>query len=130
MIECHKLLKNIKRLQKIPKLWKVAAMSPIKKKRDERVVENYRHVSVLNIDSKVQEKLIYRALDEYFVDYLTKYQQGFVRRRSVLTNMISFLKRIYEALDKKLHDQIMAFYWDLPKAFNRVPHFELLKKLA
>ena len=43
-------------------------------------------------------------------------------RISVLTNMISFLKRFYEALDKNLtkHDEIMAFYSDFCEAFDRV----------
>ena len=74
------------------------------------MVVNYRPVSLLNIESKVLETLIYRALYEYFGDYLTKFQHGFVRRGSVLTNMISFLERIYEAFGKNFHDEIMAFY--------------------
>ena len=44
----HNLLKNIKRLRKIPKLWKVAAISPIHKKKDKRIMENYHPVSLLN----------------------------------------------------------------------------------
>ena len=44
--------------------------------------------------------------------------------------MLSFLKKIYEALDKDPHSDIVAFYTDSSKAFERIPHFELLKKLA
>ena len=94
------------------------------------MMENCSPVSLLIIDSKVLEKLMYRALNEFFVDYLTKYEQRFVRRRSGLMNTILFLKIFYEALDKNLHDEIMAFYSDFCRAFDRVTHFELLKKVA
>ena len=57
----HCVFKNIKRVRKIPDKWKVAAVSPIYKKGDKRLMENYRPVSLLNIMSKLLEKCMYPA---------------------------------------------------------------------
>ena len=45
------------------------------------------------------------------------------------TNMLVFLKRIYEALDHDCHSEIIAFYTDFSKAFEKVLHYELNQKL-
>ena len=116
-------------MRKQPDSLKVAAITPIFKKGDRRKVENYRPVSLLNIDSKILEKCIYIALYDHFQNFLTKSQHGFVRRRSVQTNMLLFLKRIYEALDHDPQSEIIAFYTDFSKAFDQVPHYELIQKL-
>ena len=125
----HSVLWNIKRLRKIPDSWKVAAITPIFKKRDRRKVENYRLVSLLNIDSKILEKCIHIALYNHFQNFLNKSQHRVVRKRSVQTNMLLFLKRIYEALGHDPQSEIIAFYTDFSKAFDKVPHYELVQKL-
>ena len=125
----HSVLRNVKRLQKIPESWKVAAIKPILKKGDRRKNENYRPVSLLNIDSKILEKCIHIALYNHFRNFLTKSQHGFVWRRSVQTNMLLFLKRIYEALDHDPQSEIIALYTDFSKAFDKIPHYELIQKL-
>ena len=67
----HLLLKNIKRLRKIPKCWKRAVVSPIHKKGEKFFVENYRPISLLDIDSKILEKCMYSPLYEHFVTSLS-----------------------------------------------------------
>ena len=125
----YSVLRNTKKLRKIPDSWKFASITPIFKKGDRRKVENYRPVSLLNIDSKTLEKSIHIALYNHFQNFLTKSQHGFVRRRSVQTNMLLFLKRIYEALDHGPQSEIIAFYTDFSKAFVKVPHYELIQKM-
>ena len=93
----HSVFKNIKRVRKIPDKWKVAAVSPIYKKGEKRLLENYRPVSLLNIICKLLEKCMYPALYDHFITFLTKSQHGLVKNRSAITNMLSFLKKIYEA---------------------------------
>ena len=44
--------------------------------------------------------------------------------------MLSFLKSIQDALDNKSSTEIVAFYTDFSKAFDKVPHFELVQKVA
>ena len=105
-------------------------MTPIYKKDDRRKVENYRPVSLLGIDSKVFEKCICSALYAHFEKFLTEHQYGFVKKRSANTNMLSFLKSIHDALDNESSTEIVAFYTDFCKAFDKVPHFELVQKVA
>ena len=69
--------------------------------------ENYRLVSLLNIDSKILEKYIVQSFSR-----VPKSPHGFVRRISVCTNMMLFLKRIHEVLDHDPHSEIIAFYTD------------------
>ena len=44
--------------------------------------------------------------------------------------MLSFLKSIHDALDNESSTEIVAFYTDFSKAFDKVPHFELVQKAA
>ena len=44
--------------------------------------------------------------------------------------MITFLKKIHDALDNDPNSEVIAFYTDFSKAFDKVPRFELLKTVA
>ena len=126
----NKLFKNFKHLRKIPTSWKTAAVTPIHKKNDPKDVENYHSISLLNIDSKLFIKCVYSPLYEHFKDHLSLNQHGFVKKRSVMSNMLHFLNQIYKALDENPNDEIIAFYADFSKAFDKVPHKLLLRKLS
>ena len=45
------------------------------------------------------------------------------------TNILLFLKRIYEALDHDPQSEIISFYTDFSKAFDKVSQYELIQKL-
>ena len=124
------VFKNIKRLRKIPDQWKIASVTPIYKRGDRRLVTDYRPVSLLNVDSKNFEKCMYEPQYEHFEKNLSKHLHGFIRGRSVTTNMFSFLQKIYKAMDKNTSDNIVTFYSDFSKAFDKVPHIELLIKVG
>ena len=103
---------------------------PVYKKGDKQLVKNHRPVSLLNIDSKVFEKCLYDPLFLHFSFFLSRNQHGFVHGRSVQSYLLKLLKDIHEALDKNSSDTVVAFYTDFAKAFDRVPHHELLKKVS
>ena len=107
---------------------KTAAVTPIHKKGEKRCVQNYRPVSLLDIESKILEKCIYVALYDHFAFFLTEHQHGFVKNWSVFTNLITFLKKIHDALDNNPNSEVFAFYTDFSRAFDKVSHFELLNK--
>ena len=43
--------------------------------------------------------------------------------------MLSFLQKIFEAMHKNASDNIVTFYSDFSKAFDKIPHKELLIKV-
>ena len=69
------------------------------------------------------------ALYNHFRSFLFKSQQVLISRRSVQTNMLLFIKRVCEAVDHDPHSEIIGFYFDFSKAFDKVTHYELLQKL-
>ena len=54
-------------------------------------------------------------------------QRGFTKGRSCLTNLLEFFEKVTDAIDKgKRFDCI---YLDFVNAFDKVPHFRLIKKI-
>ena len=73
---------------------------------------------------------MHEPLYEHFEKHFSKHQHGFAQGRSVTTNMFSFLQKLYEAMDKNTSYNIVTFYSDFSKAFDKVPHNELLIKIG
>src|SRR5699024_9629016 len=61
-------------------------------------------------------------------NYITPEQHGFMKGRSTMTNLCEFTNFVSEALDKRR--QIDVVHTDLTKAFDRVHHCILLRKLC
>ncbi|XP_053686115.1 transmembrane protease serine 9-like [Sabethes cyaneus] len=59
---------------------------------------------------------------------ISEYQHGFVKKRSTITNLMSYVSTVTNALKKR--QQIDAVYVDLAKAFDRVPHALMVTKLV
>ncbi len=54
-------------------------------------------------------------------------QHGFTIGRSCITNLLSFYKKVIEAVD--LDENYDVVYLDFSKEFHKVPHQRLLKKV-
>ena len=122
------IFRNIKRLGKIPNCWKIGAVSPIHKKGCRASVKNYRPVTLLPIVSKVLERCMYDPIEKQFSDHLTTSQHGFVKKLSVLSNMLCFLNDVQVALEGN-PNSVYSLYNDFSKAFDKVPRAELLIKV-
>ena len=120
------LFSNFKRLSSFPQQWKVGCMSPIYKKGSPSSITNYGPVCLLNTASKLFERCIYQRLSNYFQSFLTREQNGFVKRKSTVTNLLEFLRQIYSAIDKD--EYVTAVYTDFAKAFDNVSKHVLLYK--
>ena len=115
------------RTSSIPQEWKLHKISPIPKKGDQSEVSNYRPISLLCILSKVLESIIYNKIISFVEPLLSRNQFGFLRNRSCLSQLLTSLALVYEAIDNRQQSDIL--YLDFKKAFNSVPHQELLFKL-
>ena len=74
------------------------------------------------------EKCVFASLKNQLVKYVLQYQHGFLPRKSVTTNLLTYLDKVYDAYDNS-NTHIVAVYMDFAKTFDTVPHSTLLKKL-
>ena len=112
---------------KLPKEWKLHCIIPIFKSGDKSLISNYRPISLLCSISKVLERIVYDKVFGFIGQSISKSQYGFLRDHSCLQQLFSFLSCVEKSLERRCqHDTI---YLDFQKAFDRVPHKELLFKL-
>ena len=113
----------------LPQRWKDAAVIPIYKKGKKSTPGNYRPVSLTSILCKVTESIIRdHIMDHLYRNrLLTPCQHGFVRDRSCITQLLECLDDWTEMLDSG--ESIDVIYMDYAKAFDKVAHMRLMKKL-
>jgi hypothetical protein len=112
-----------------PDVWKAANIKPIPKIKTPTQCKDYRPVSILNVLSKVFEKVVYsqtvQHLDKYSI--LNQMQSGFRRHHSTITALINVTDDIKKAMDEKQTTLLVLL--DFSKAFDCVHHRLLLSKL-
>ena len=111
----------------VPEQIKIARVVPIYKHGDTSQFNNYRPVSILNVFSKVYERLFYNRLLKYLNKdkILHELQFGF-REKNIQPNLHLF-EKIISAIER--NEFTIAVFLDLSKAFDMVDHQILLKKL-
>lgn len=110
-----------------PSVWKNASITPIHKAGDNSDIKNYRPISILNCFSKIFERIIHNKLFERLRNKITVNQHGFFKQRSTLTNLLDFSEYVYASCD--LNYGVDVIYTDFQKAFDKVNHDILIKKL-
>lgn len=111
----------------MPNQWKVHKICPVYKSGDRSNVCNYRPISLLCILSKVLESIIYDKLINFIRPKLSSNQYGFLQQRSCLTQLLTYFADVYSGVEGK--KEVDVLYFDFKKAFDSVPHQELLYKL-
>lgn len=111
-----------------PSTWKKSLIVPIFKSGNHENVCNYRPISILVTFAKVFEKVVYPIINWHFKQIISQHQHGFFKGRSTLTNLVCFLDKISSAVDS--HKHVDVIYTDFSKAFDKVPHRILTKKLS
>ena len=106
----------------VPEDWKRASVSPICKKGNKNITENYRPVSLKSQCSKLIESIIRDVIVQYLEanQLLKDSQDGFRTGQSCLTNILVFLDKITEWVDQG--EVVDVVFLDFAKAFDKVPH--------
>lgn len=112
----------------VPQVWKNANVTPVHKNGSKNDVTNYRPISLLTVLSKVLERLVHKAIYPSLHKVIIPEQHGFVSKRSTLTNLVIFTSFLFHSLDNR--EQVDCIYTDFSKAFDKVDHELLLKKIA
>ena len=112
-----------------PSELKIARVSPIYKAGDPMEIKNYRPVSVLNVFSKIFEKVMYARLYNFLSSSNILYDMQFGFRKSYNTSntLIYLVDKIMSSLGNG--DSVVGTFIDLSKAFDCVNHNILLNKL-
>ena len=111
----------------LPSEWRIHCIIPIFKSGNKSNVANYRPISLLCVVSKVLERLVYNHVVGHLTRYISTQQFGFVAGRSSLQQLLLFVNNIIQA--KAHSNNVDIIYLDFKKAFDSVPHNELLYKL-
>jgi hypothetical protein len=112
-----------------PKLWKLANISPIHKKGNKCEVENYRPVSLLSVAGKCMERVIHKEMDRYFTEHkiISNLQAAFRAGNSTTWQLLELYNEILRSMDDR--KEVLFCFCDVSKAFDRVWHKGLLRKL-
>lgn len=111
-------------LGRFPSQWKSYSVRPIHKKGPRSDIENYRCIAKLPTIAKFFEKLITFKLTKLVEHRIIPQQHGFMKRRSTANNLMEFVHYVF-----KNKGQVDVLYTDFRKAFDKVNHRILLRKL-
>ena len=114
---------------RVPDYWKLANITPVFKKGERFKACNYRPVSLTCICSKMMEHIVVSQMMDHFDHHniLTDCQHGFRERRSCETQLINLTQELHQSLEDQ--EQVDMVVLDFSKAFDKVPHQRLMKKL-
>ncbi|MGL5756646.1 MAG: reverse transcriptase domain-containing protein, partial [Paraclostridium sp.] len=115
--------------RRLPQDWKTAVVVAIHKSGSRNKATNYRPVSLTSVLCKCLERIIRGRICQHLAEnsLLNPAQHGFVKQRSCLTNLLSFLDEVTGRLDAGM--KVEVCYLDFSKAFDSVCHELLLRKL-
>ena len=113
----------------VPSDWKMANITPIFKTGSKLLPTNYRGISLTSVLCKFTERIISNHITDHLIKYsiISERQHGFFPNRNTVTNLIEYMDILTNALNTGL--SVDTVYLDFEKAFDRVPHKRLLKKL-
>ena len=106
-------INNFMELGTFPKILKICNVSPIFKKGDFQLFDNYRPISVLPIFGKIFEKVLYNRLYSFF------------RKNHSTSHAINYsVNKIISELQQRNHG--IGIFIDLSKAFDTLDHSKLV----
>ena len=114
----------------LPDDWLTANITPIFKKGNRSSPLNYRPILLTVVCCKVLEHIIYHHIMDHLSQHqiIHNYQHGFRQGYSAESQFITVTEDILYVMDHKLQTDVILL--DFQKAFDTVPHQQLLSKLS
>ena len=127
----HLIYNACLRLGHVPLIWKSAIITMIAKPDKDPVdPSSYRPISLLSCLQKILEKIITSRLYDYLElnNFLSPSQSGFRPNLCTTDQLVRLHHDALEAVHSKKH--LLALFFDVTKAFDRVWHAGLIYKLT
>lgn len=121
------IFKSSLRLSCLPKIWRMAKVTPIFKKGSRLDPSNYRPISLTSVVCKIMESIVRDAIMTHLTsnNLISPQQHGFVPKRACNTNLLETRDFVTWCMQRKIPVDII--FIDLCKAFDKVPHRRLIQ---
>lgn len=125
----ERIINKIFEIGIFPKQWKIAKIKAIYKTGDRTKPDNYRPISLLSVFSKIAEKLIKYRLFDFIQKFcpIDQNQHGFQSGKNTQDAILKLVKLVINNFD--VNKRTLVVFLDLAKAFDTVPHEQLLDVL-
>ena len=125
------LLNKTMEYGKIPKEWKQANVSPIFKKGQKHLAENYRPITLTSVVCKLMETVVKQKIMAHLIDLdlLSSKQFGFISSRSTTTQLLNYLDKCIKVMVIEVIGVVDSIYLDFANAFDSVTHQRLIMKI-
>ena len=122
-----KLLQQVWRTGVVPQAWRDAIVIPLFKKKDRRVCDNYRGISLLSVVGKILTSILLKRLAPLVDGQLLECQCGFRKGRGT-TDQIWMMSQLAEKA-REYNIGVLACMVDLTKAYDSIPRAALMAVL-
>ena len=125
----HTIIHTVLNSGEVPTDWKKAMVVPVFKGGEKGRLDCYRPVSLTSLASRIAEKLVVRRITQELErkNFFDDRQHGFRSGFSCETQLLGLVEEITAAIDS--NSRVDAIFLDFAKAFDKVPHRELIRKL-
>ncbi|MEL7307993.1 MAG: reverse transcriptase domain-containing protein [Pseudomonadota bacterium] len=113
----------------VPDFWKISAVTPLPKTNSPSSTDELRPISLLPIPSKILERIILDYARPYFIQGYGDDQYGFRKGSSTTCALITLHDHITRSLDNTEITGIQVIAYDFSKAFDRIKHDIIIKRL-
>ncbi|UYV78989.1 hypothetical protein LAZ67_17000562 [Cordylochernes scorpioides] len=131
LILLSNLFNKILTKSQVPSQWSKTIIQPIFKNGDPNTPSNYRGIALISNLSKLFTSIFKNRLSNWIENrkLIAENQAGFRRGYSCQDHIFTLTSLIQMTLNRKRR-KLYAFFVDLKKAFDTVPHLLLWRKLA